>query len=112
MSIIHFYVGSLAMTKKLVDAGFYFTFGGAITFLNKQGVGSYDEVVKYIPLDHILLETDCPYVAPASYRGQRNEPAYIIETAKKLAELKAVPLEKITEVVYSNTIKVFSLKGE
>lgn len=102
--VVHFYVGSLEMTKKLVTAGFYFTFGGVITFAR-----DYDESIKYIPLDRILLETDCPYVAPAPYRGKRNEPAYIIETAKKMAEIKNVSLEKLAESVYENTAEVFKV---
>lgn len=102
--IVHFYVGSLEMTKKLVEAGFYFTFGGVITFAR-----NYDESIKYIPLDRILLETDAPYVAPAPYRGKRNEPAYVIEVAKKMAELKNVSLEKVAEITVANTKTVFGM---
>lgn len=102
--IVHFYVGSLAITKKLVEAGFYFTFGGVITFAR-----DYDEMIKYIPLDHILLETDAPYVAPAPYRGKRNEPAYIVETGKKMAELKSASLEEVVEVTTNNALKVFKI---
>lgn len=102
--IVHFYVGSLAITKKLVAAGFYFTFGGVITFAR-----DYDEAIKYIPLDRILLETDCPYVAPAPYRGKRNEPAYIIETAKKMAELKNINLVDLIDRISNNARGVFKL---
>lgn len=102
--VIHFYVGSLETTKKLVDADFYFTFGGVVTFAR-----DYDESIKYIPLDRILLETDCPYVAPALYRGKRNEPAYITETAKKMAEIKNVSLERLIISVYKNTVKVLKI---
>lgn len=103
-SVLHFYAGSLAMTKKFVDAGYYFTFGGVITF-----GADYDEIVKYIPMDHIMLETDAPYVAPMPYRGKRNEPHYIIETAKKLAFLKNEPVEKILEMTASTATKIFNL---
>ncbi|MBI3046346.1 MAG: TatD family hydrolase [Candidatus Harrisonbacteria bacterium] len=102
--IVHFYVGSLEITKKLVAAGFYFTFGGVITFAR-----DYDEAIKYIPLDRILLETDCPYVAPASHRGKRNEPAYIVETASKMAELKNLDLISLASRISDNALKVFSL---
>lgn len=102
--IIHFYVGSLEMTKKLVAAGFYFTFGGVITFAR-----DYDESIKYIPLDRILLETDCPYVAPVPYRGKRNEPAYILETAKKMAEIKNVNLENLFEKIYQSEVRIFKI---
>lgn len=102
--IFHFYVGSLGMTKKLLDLGAYFTFGGVITFAR-----DYDEVIKYIPIDKILLETDAPYVAPAPYRGKRNEPAYVVETAKKLAEIKNIDLEKIAEQTTKNALTVFKI---
>lgn len=103
--IMHFYVGSLAMTKKLVSAGAYFTFGGVITFSR-----DYDEVIKYIPLDRILLETDAPYAAPAPHRGKRNEPAYIVEAAKKLAEIKGISPEMVAEQTTTNAVKVFKIK--
>jgi len=105
-SIVHFYVGSLAVTKKLVAAGFYFTFGGVITFAR-----DYDESLRYIPLERILLETDCPYVAPAPYRGKRNEPAFIVETAKKMAELKNQDFSQLCEQIYSNSKAVFGIKS-
>ncbi|MEK9186239.1 MAG: TatD family hydrolase [Patescibacteria group bacterium] len=101
---VHFYVGGLEITKKLVEAGLYFTFGGVITFAR-----DYDEVIKFIPLERILLETDAPYVAPEPYRGKRNEPAYIAETAKKLSELKEVSLERIAEQTTANALKIFKI---
>ncbi len=102
--IFHFYVGSPAATKKLLEAGAYFTFGGVITFSR-----DYDEVLKMIPLDRIFLETDAPYVAPEPYRGKRNEPAYIIETYKKLAEIKNESLEKVSEQIAQNALQVFGV---
>jgi TatD DNase family protein len=102
--IVHFYVGSLDMTKKLVDMGFYFTFGGVITFAR-----DYDESIKYIPLDRILFETDAPYVAPLSERGKRNEPAFILETAKKMAEIKGLEYDKILEITTENAQEIFKI---
>lgn len=104
--INHFYVGSLAITKKLLDEGFYFTFGGVITF-----VRDYENVIKYIPLSHILLETDAPYVAPEPYRGKRNEPAYLLETAKRLAEIQGITYEKTAETTTKNAMEVFKLNA-
>jgi len=104
--IMHFYAGSLEMAKKLSDLGFYFTFGGVITFSE-----SYDEIIKYLPLDRIFIETDCPYVAPASHRGKRNEPAYVVETAHKLVELKNLEFERMAEELYKNSVKVFKLSN-
>jgi len=103
--IFHFYAGSLAMTKTLVDFGAYFTFGGVMTF-----VRDYDEIIKYIPLERILLETDAPYVAPLPYRGARNEPAYVVETAKKLAELKGISFEETCQITTNNVRIVFGIE--
>jgi len=103
--IIHFYVGSLEMTKKLLNAGrVYFTFGGVITFAK-----DYEEIIKYIPLEHILLETDAPYVSPVPYRGKRNEPAYIIETAKKLAEIKEIAYDTVVQTIEASAKKAFKI---
>ncbi len=103
--IIHFYEGSFAMTQKLVEAGFYFTFGGIITWKR-----DYDDILAYIPLERILLETDAPYVAPAPYRGARNEPAYVVETAKKFAELTGKSFEEICATTTNNVKVVFGIE--
>jgi TatD DNase family protein len=103
--VVHFFSGTKNDAKKLLDLGFYFSFGGVITFTH-----DYDEVVKYIPLERILLETDAPYVTPVPYRGKRNEPAYIIETCLKLAELKGVRPEKVGEVTVSSAKTIFNLE--
>jgi len=111
-AIMHFYAGSLVMAKKLLDRGFYFTFGGVITFPPKAGqprADSYDETIKFLPIENIMLETDAPYVAPEPYRGKRNEPAYIVETAKKLAEIKNLDYDKVLEITTANAKKVFGI---
>ncbi len=102
--IVHFYVGSPGITQKLVSAGFYFTFGGVVTFAR-----DYDESIRLIPVERILLETDCPYVAPLPYRGKRNEPAYIVETAKKMADLKRMETGEFLSAVYKNSREVFKI---
>lgn len=102
--IIHFFVGSLNVAKKLLEADCHFTFGGVITF-----VRDYDEVIKYLPLDRILLETDAPYVAPVPYRGQRNEPSYVVEVAKKMAEIKNLDLKTVKKTTVNNSVRVFGL---
>lgn len=102
--IIHFFSGTTENAKKLLDLGFSFSFGGVITFAR-----DYDEQIKYIPLDRIVLETDAPYVAPALYRGRRNEPKYVIEVAKKLAELKNTPLEETAEKTSTNAKSILIL---
>ncbi|MDO8467110.1 MAG: TatD family hydrolase [bacterium] len=102
--ISHFFVGSLEAAKKMAEAGFSFTFGGVITFAR-----NYDEVIKYLPIENILLETDAPYVAPMPYRGKRNEPAYISATAAKIAELKGLSVEEVAEKTFANALRIFKI---
>lgn len=105
--VVHSYTGSLDEAKRFLDLGFYLGFNGIITFARQ-----YDEIVKYAPLDRILLETDAPYLTPEPYRGQRNEPAYVIEVAKKIAELKNTLLEEVAEQTTQNTKKLFNLDAK
>ena len=124
--VLHFFTGTLDDAKKLLEMGLYFTFGGAITFpMNKKirmgafglpkpkaearYLGAFDEIIKFLPLEKIMVETDAPYVAPAPYRGKRNEPVYVIEVAKKIAEIKGVSFEKVCEQTTSNARKVFGI---
>lgn len=102
--IIHFFAGTVEDAKRLLDLGFSFSFGGVLTFAR-----DYDEVVRYIPLDRIVLETDAPYITPVPYRGKRNEPAYVIETAKKLAEIKAVSYGEVAKQTFANARNCFNL---
>ena len=78
--VIHFFTGTTDDARRLLDLGFSFTFGGVVTFPPRKGnvLGDYDEAVKLIPINRILSETDAPYVAPAVHRGERNEPAYVV----------------------------------
>jgi len=103
-SVIHFFTGSKDDAKTLLEMGFYFTFGGVITFTR-----DYDEVIKMIPLDRILSETDAPYVAPAPHRGKRNEPAYVLEVVKKLAEIKGISENELQGRISANAVRVFGL---
>lgn len=102
--VIHFFTGTPDDAKKLLELGFAFTFGGVVTFAR-----DYDEAIKLIPLDRILSETDAPYVSPVPYRGKRNEPAYVIETVKKLAELKGVSLEHMRDQIFENARRIFGI---
>lgn len=103
-AVIHFFVGSKKAAKKFLDKGFYFTFGGVITFARE-----YDDVIDYIPLERILLETDAPYVTPAPHRGKRNEPKFVKEVYKKMSELKGVDIEDLKKTILENNNKVFDL---
>lgn len=102
--VVHFFVGSIDIAEKFLALGFSFTFGGVITFVH-----DYDKVVRYIPLDRILTETDAPYVTPAPYRGKRNEPSYVEEVAKKIAELKGVSFEEAARQTVLNAKKIFNI---
>ncbi|QQG46082.1 MAG: TatD family hydrolase [Candidatus Niyogibacteria bacterium] len=102
---VHFFVGSKDIAEKFLEIGFSFSFSGVITITDM-----YDEVVKFLPLDSILIETDAPYAAPVPYRGKRNEPLYVREVAKRLAELREKSFEEIAEITAQNAKRVFNLK--
>ncbi len=102
--IIHFFVGSVSVAERLLALGCYFTFGGVITFAR-----DYDAAIKAIPMERIMAETDAPFVAPIPYRGKRNEPAYVAETVKKLAELKGISFEEGARRTAETARAVFKL---
>ncbi|MBI2064631.1 MAG: TatD family hydrolase [Candidatus Yanofskybacteria bacterium] len=115
-AVAHSFTGNINDARKYLDLGFYLGFNGILTFppsrkaSEGQAPGMYDEVVKYIPLDRILLETDAPFLSPEPYRGKRNEPAYVVEVAKKVAQLKGEPLEKVIEQTTQNCKKLFQIQ--
>ncbi len=102
--IVHFFTGNKEDASKLLDLGFCFSFGGVITFTS-----DYEEVIKHIPIENICLETDAPYVAPSLYRGKRNEPAFILETARKIGELKNLSFEEVCEATTKNARRVLKV---
>jgi TatD DNase family protein len=110
-SVVHFFTGTPDDARALLDMGFSFTFGGAITFPPRKGKtqGDYDEVIKLIPIDRIMSETDAPYVAPAPFRGKRNEPAYVVHVVARLAELKGVALDEMKAQIEENVQRIFGI---
>ena len=104
--VLHCFSGSLKLRDEAIRLGFYIAVGGAVTF---PKAGALREAVKGIPRSRLLLETDCPYLAPASVRGQRNEPANIIETAQKIAEVLGRPLSEIEAASTSNAGYLFGV---
>lgn len=106
--IIHFFAGTQDEARELLDLGFSFTFGGALTFPEKPSrPNQYRPIVEILPLDRIISETDAPYVAPAAHRGERNEPAYVVEVVEKLAEVKRVSVVTMAEQILKNADLVF-----
>lgn len=100
----HFFAGSMDDAKEFLDIGYTVSFTGVITFAR-----DYDEVIRYVPLESILSETDAPYVTPLPHRGKRNEPLYVQEVVKKIAEIKNLPLEKVRGDMAENAFRFFKL---
>lgn len=105
--IMHCYSGSVEMAKKFVEIGFFLGIGGISTFKNSQKVV---EVIKNIPIEYILLETDCPYLTPEPYRGKRNEPAYIPLILERICSLKSLNYKDVEEVMTSSILRLFDKK--
>lgn len=103
---IHCFSGNQAEADILLDMGFYLGFTGVITFPKSEALR---EVVKNTPMDRILSETDSPYLAPLPYRGKRNEPAYVSEVVKKIAEIKDISFNETAKVISNNTKKLFGI---
>lgn len=101
---VHFFAGTLEDAKGFVDFGFTLSFTGVITFTH-----DYDEVVRQTPLDMIMSETDSPYITPIPYRGKRNEPVYVIEVVKKIAEIKGLSVEEVAKQLVLNAKRVFKI---
>lgn len=104
--IFHCFTGNLEQAQKIINyGGFKLGIGGVVTFKN----AGLDKVVEQISLEHLVLETDAPYLAPVPYRGKRNESAYLIEIATKIASLKQVSLEEVASITTKNSIEVFGV---
>ena len=102
--IFHCFGGSPEQAQRIIDLGFYLGIGGVLTF-KKAGL---DKTLELIDLQHLVLETDAPYLAPTPYRGKRNESAYIYKVAEKLADVKGVSLEEVARVTTANAQAIFS----
>lgn len=101
---VHFFAGTYDIAKKFYDIGFTTSFTGVLTFAR-----DYDDVVINAPLSMILTETDAPYITPVPYRGKRNEPIYVKEVVKKIAELRGISYEEVARATVANTRRVFGL---
>jgi TatD DNase family protein len=104
--VIHCFGANLEIARRFIDLGFKIGFTGIVTFKNAKEL---QEVAANIALENILIETDCPYLAPNPFRGQRNEPIYVKYIAQKIAEIKSISLEKVAEVTVKNTRELFGI---
>jgi TatD DNase family protein len=108
--VVHFFAGTLKDAKDFLDFGFYISFAGVITYPPKKNNPrniDMNLIIKEVPLDRILADTDSPYVAPVPYRGKRNEPVYVKEIVKKIAEIKGLEEEFLAQTILQNAKKLF-----
>ena len=105
--IMHCYSGSVEMAKRFIDLGFYISLAGPVTFKNARVP---KDVAEKIGLEHLLIETDCPYLTPHPYRGSLNEPANVVYIAQEIAKLKNMEIESVASQTTFNAKKVFGIK--
>jgi TatD DNase family protein len=105
--VVHCFSEDWEAAKKFLDRGLYLGFTGMITYKSRSELR---EVVKLIPEDRFLVETDAPYLPPEGFRGQVNEPKYVVEVAKKIAEVRGISFDKVSELSYSGTCRLFGIK--
>lgn len=103
--VMHCFSGSKESAKKYVDMGFYISFSGSITFKNAT---SFPDIIKSVPLDRIMIETDCPYLTPVPFRGKTNYPSYVKYQAARIAEILGKSVEEIKEITQRNTMAVYT----
>ena len=102
--VVHFFTGNMEEMQSFLELGFMLSFSGVITFTH-----DYDEVVQNTPLNMILTDTDSPYVAPVPHRGKRNEPIYVQEIVKKIAEIKNLPEDEVANAIVANAKRLFNI---
>ncbi len=103
--VVHCFSGDENLARAALDLGFYISVSGIITFKTANEIR---EALKYVPMDRLMVETDCPYLAPVPYRGKRNEPAYVTHTAMTLSEIKEVSIDEVANVTTQNFFDLFS----
>lgn len=104
--VLHCFSGDLEMARECIDMGFYLSIPGTVTYANNE---SLRDVVRGVKIEHLLVETDCPYLAPVPHRGKRNEPAFVRITAEKVAELKGLTIEDVGRITSLNAMRLFRL---
>lgn len=106
--VIHCFSYTKEIARTFLDMGFFFGIGGVLTFQNAKKL---KEAVAYIPLDRIVLETDCPYLAPVPYRGKRNCSLYLPHVVSALAQCKGIGEEEVREAVWNNSLRLYRMEG-
>ncbi|OFZ17784.1 MAG: hypothetical protein A2X94_04250 [Bdellovibrionales bacterium GWB1_55_8] len=107
--VIHCFTGTLAFGEACLDLGFYISFSGLITFKNSESIR---EAARRFPLERLLVETDAPYLAPVPFRGKRCEPSMVVETARRLAEVRGMPFAELAQATTDNARRFFSIPLE
>lgn len=104
--VMHCFSGDTALAREIMELGFFLSIPGIVTFKNARQL---QQVAADIPLESMLLETDGPFLAPVPHRGKRNEPAFLIHTARKVAELRGISVEEVARATTANTRRLFGL---
>ncbi len=107
VGVLHCFSGDLAMAQEAIERGFYISIAGPVTFQNARRLR---ELVRQLPLEKLLIETDCPFLTPHPHRGKRNEPAYVKLVAQEVARIKGLSLEEVVRVTSDNARALFALK--
>lgn len=105
--VLHCFSGSVEMAKEAIKLGYLISLAGPVTFPNARNL---HQLVQNLPVESIVLETDCPWLSPQLHRGKRNEPSFIIETARKVAELKSLPFDELVEATTRNARRLFGIR--
>jgi len=104
--VIHCFSGDVTMAQECVQRGYYISIAGPVTYPKNDKLA---ETVRRIPLERLLVETDCPYLTPQAYRGKRNEPSFVLFTARRVAEIRGLSLEEVAEATSRNARQVFGI---
>ncbi|RJS27888.1 TatD family deoxyribonuclease [Corallococcus sp. H22C18031201] len=104
--VIHCFTGDTDAARRYLDRGFFLSLSGVVTYKKTEAL---QDAVRFAPLERLLVETDSPYLAPVPHRGRKNEPAHVVETARKVAELKGVSVEEVAAATTANAARLFSL---
>ncbi|HSQ23480.1 MAG TPA: TatD family hydrolase [Pyrinomonadaceae bacterium] len=105
--VMHCFGGSLQMAREAIELGFYISFAGNLTFKKAEDLR---DIARQLPLDRLMVETDCPYLTPVPFRGKRNEPARVVETARSLAELHGREVSEVAQITSENFDRLFGVR--